>query len=179
VENFLRAKVVADGDVPAFTYSDVRHLVGILPSQREWDATNFIDRLEERRTLKGNFYKFGLDEDGRLENAFFVMDGALGIFAGGGKDNVVVFDTKHGTNTHKLKLGCVTTVAPSGATVVLAASLVARETQASFAWVFTALLQAFRIPPAVIFTDSDPGMEAAITEILPNTRHFLCTWQKI
>ena len=69
--------------------------------------------------------------------------------------NVLVFDTKHGTNTHKLKLSCFTTVAPSGATKVLAASLVASESEKSFAWVFAieCLLEAFRIPPAVIFTD--------------------------
>ncbi len=98
------------------------------------------------------------------------------IYAAGGRCNVLVFDTKHGTNTHKLKLGCFTTVAPSGATKVLAASLVASESEKSFAWVFECLLEAFRIPPAVIFTDSDPGMAAAMARILITTLHFLCTW---
>jgi hypothetical protein len=154
----------------------VRHLVGATTAQRAWDATDFIEQLEERRKLRGLFYKFSLDSDGRLENAFFVMDGAMEIYAAGGRCNVLVFDTKHGTNTHKLKLGCFTTVAPSGATKVLAASLVASESEKSFAWVFECLLEAFRIPPAVIFTDSDPGMAAAIARILVATLHFLCTW---
>ena len=176
VENFLRVKVTNSGDTAAFTYDDVRHLVGATTAQRAWDATDFIEQLEERRKLRGLFYKFSLDSDGRLENAFFVMDGAMEIYAAGGRCNVLVFDTKHGTNTHKLKLGCFTTVAPSGATKVLAASLVASESEKSFAWVFECLLEAFRIPPAVIFTDSDPGMAAAIAHILITTLHFLCTW---
>ena len=89
-----------------------------------------------------------------------------------------MFDTKHGTNTHKLKLGCFCTVGPSGNTVVLAASLVASESEASFIWVFSCFLLAFRIAPAVIFTDSDPGMAAAILAVfcLLGTLHFLCTW---
>ena len=176
VENFLRVKVTSSGDIAAFTYDDVRHLVGATTAQRAWDATDFIEQLEERRKLRGLFYKFSLDSDGRLENAFFVMDGAVEIYAAGGRCNVLVFDTKHGTNTPKLKLGCFTTVAPSGATKVLAASLVASESEKSFAWVFECLLEAFRIPPAVIFTDSDPGMAAAIARILVATLHFLCTW---
>ena len=176
VENFLRVKVTSMGDIAAFTYDDVRHLVGATTAQRAWDATDFIEQLEERRKLRGLFCKFSLDADGRLENAFFVMDGAMEIYAAGGRCNVLVFDTKHGTNTHKLKLGCFTTVAPSGATKVLAASLVASESEKSFAWVFDCLLEAFRIPPAVIFTDSDPGMAAAIASILVATLHFLCTW---
>jgi hypothetical protein len=106
VENFLRGEVLHKGDVPAFTYSDVRHLVGATTSERAWDATDFIERLEERKRLRGLFCKFSLDFDGRLENAFFVMDGAMEIYAAGGRCNVLVFDTKHGTNTHKLKLGC-------------------------------------------------------------------------
>jgi hypothetical protein len=176
VENFLRVKVTSMGDTAAFTYDDVRHLVGATTAQRAWDATDFIEQLEERRKLRALFCKFSLDADGRLENAFFVMDGAMEIYAAGGRCNVLVFDTKHGTNTHKLKLGCFTTVAPSGATKVLAASLVASESEKSFAWVFECLLEAFRIPPAVIFTDSDPGMAAAIARILVATLHFLCTW---
>ena len=176
VENFLRVKVTSSGDTAAFTYDDVRHLVGATTAQRAWDATDFIEQLEERRKLRGLFCKFSLDSDGRLENAFFVMDGAMEIYAAGGRCNVLVFDTKHGTNTHKLKLGCFTTVAPSGATKVLAASLVASESEKSFAWVFECLLEAFRIPPAVIFTDSDPGMAAAIARVLITTLHFLCTW---
>ena len=89
-----------------------------------------------------------------------------------------MFDTKHGTNTHKLKLGCFCTVGPSGNTVVLAASLVAAESEASFTWVFTCFLLALRFAPAVIFTDSDPGMAAAILAVfcVLGTLHFLCTW---
>ena len=93
-------------------------------------------------------------------------------------NNVCVYDTKHNTNTHRLKLGCVCTVGPSGSTKVLAASLVAAESEASFTWVFTCFLLSFRVAPAVIFTDSDAGMAAAILAVfcVLGTLHFLCTW---
>jgi len=89
-----------------------------------------------------------------------------------------VYDTKHGTNKYKLKLGCFVTVAPSGVTKVLAASLVSAETMDSFKWVFERFLSAFRVPPAVIFTDSDAGMAAAYTAVLQplGVLHFLCIW---
>ena len=62
--------------------------------------------------------------------------------------------------------------------MVLAASLIASESGDSFAWVFTHYLRAFRYAPAVIFTDSDPGMAAAASAILCvlGTLHFLCIW---
>ena len=176
VENFLRLKVQTEGDVAAFTYSDVRHLVGATTSERAWDATDFIQRLDERREGRGLFYEVLLSSEGRLESAFFVMDGAVELYAAGGEGNVIVFDTKHSTNTHRLKLGCIVTVSPSGATKVLAASLIASETKESFIWVFTCFMKAFRVEPAAIFTDSDPWMAVAIALVFLTALHFLCTW---
>ena len=74
VENFLRGEVLHKGDVPAFTYSDVRHLVGATTSERAWDATDFIERLEERKRLRGLFCKFSLDFVVFAKGIFVALD---------------------------------------------------------------------------------------------------------
>jgi hypothetical protein len=38
------------------------------------------------------------------------------------------------------------------------------------------MLQAFKLPPCVMFTDSDPAMALALRERLPSTLHLLCIW---
>jgi hypothetical protein len=67
-------------------------------------------------------------------------------------------------------------VGPSGATRVLAASLVAAEDEASFTWVFRRFVESFRRAPAVLYTDSDLAMAAAAAIALANTLHLLCIW---
>ena len=234
VENWLRAKAREGGCDAAFTYHDVFRLVAASTTDRAWDATDFVEALQRRLAERGHAFHIHLSDEGRLERAIFLMDGALEIYAAGGTAPAVVFDTKvcapdrprplrtpatllcprrcsspqlacvcgacrhvsaliaespaqpphplmplaaqHGTNTHKLKLGCFVTVGPSGATRVLAASLVAAEDEASFAWVFQRFVEAFRRPPAVLYTDSDPAMAAAAARMLVNTLHLLCVW---
>lgn len=83
VENWLRLKMTQSGDDAAFTYADVRQLVGASTSERAWDATFFIETLAERESSRGLPFFIKLDEDGRLENAFFLMDGGLEVAAVG------------------------------------------------------------------------------------------------
>ena len=64
----------------------------------------------------------------------------------------------------------------TGATKVLAATLLADELEDTFRWVGETFRDAFHIPPRVIFTDSDPAMKAAFAAVLPESRHYLCIW---
>jgi MULE transposase domain len=83
---------------------------------------------------------------------------------------------QHGTNRYRLKLGLFTKVDSNGATRILAACLVTCETAESFSWAFDCFMDAFRIPPRILFTDGDPAMAAAIKMSFPSTLRFLCTW---
>ena len=94
VENWLRAKARKAGDNAAFTYQDVYRLVAASTSDRAWDATDFVEALQQRLAERGLAYDIHLSDEGRLERAFFLMEGALEIYAGGDKAQVLVFDTK-------------------------------------------------------------------------------------
>ena len=68
------------------------------------------------------------------------------------------------------------TVGPTGATKVLAYSFLLDETVESFMWACECFKDAFRVVPAVIFTDSDMAMKAAIASAFPGAKHLLCVW---
>ena len=70
------------------------------------------------------------------------------------------------------------TVDGTGATKVLASSLLLDETTESIAWSCACFLDCFRVPPRVIFSDSAPAIKAAVAEVLPepHTKHLLCIW---
>ena len=176
IANYIDRELRVVGADVTFVYKDVFDEVAASTIERALDATGFVECLMERTKLQGLYHRYTTDADGCLDKAFFVMAGAIDMYAIGQRTNVVLFDTKHGTNRYKLKLGLLTTVHASGATKVLAASLVANETEDSFRFVFQCFLEAFRVPPAVIFTDSDPAMAAALRAIMAATIHLLCIW---
>ena len=70
------------------------------------------------------------------------------------------------------------TVDGSGATKVLASSLLLDETKESIAWSCQCFVDCFRVPPHVIFSDSAPAIKAAVAEVFPEprTHHLLCIW---
>lgn len=70
------------------------------------------------------------------------------------------------------------TVDGSGATKVLASSLLLDEVKESIAWSCQCFLDCFRVPPHVIFSDSAPAIKAAVAEVFPElrTHHLLCIW---
>jgi hypothetical protein len=117
-----------------------------------------------------------LDEGGRLNKVFFVMEGATEYWAQNGEDNVIMYDKTHNCNRAGLKLGCGVGVSQEGLTQVTFVSLVMSQDAESFSWVFDHIKKAFRVPPQVIFTDSDPAMARALRETLSKTVHLLCTW---
>lgn len=84
VQNWLRLEAKKrTGAEPAFVYEDVRSLVGHSTSQRAWDATDFVEALARRQREEGLPYFIKLDDEGRMENAFWVTRGALEIYAVG------------------------------------------------------------------------------------------------
>ena len=92
------------------------------------------------------------------------------------RSHMVIFDTTFSTNRYGFKLGLFITVNEHLRTVVLAQTLLMRELKEDFVWAFEQFLKYFKIPPVVIFTDSDKAMAYAIREVLPTTMHLLCTY---
>ena len=176
VFNFMKLKVTQRGETVAFVARDVRSLVSTTTGERYWDVTKFAETLQSRKVDLGLDYWIKLNAEGEMTCAFAVMAGGLEAYAVGGNDNVVIFDTKHGTNMHKYKLGCFVGISSTGATKIFAMSIVASEDTESFEWVFMCFLNAFRIEPRVLFTDSDAAMAAAFLLVFLTALHYLCIW---
>jgi len=92
------------------------------------------------------------------------------------RSNMVIYDTTFATNRYGFKLGLFVTVDAHLRTIILAQSLLLHETKDDFVWAFNAFKKYFKIPPTVLFTDSDPAMAYAIKYVFPSTRHLLCTY---
>ena len=75
-----------------------------------------------------------------------------------------------------MKMAAWVTVEATGATKVLAYSFLLDESVESFLWACECFKDAFRVAPAVIFTDSDLAMKAAIAAAFADAKHLLCVW---
>lgn len=66
----------------------------------------------------------------------------------------------------------------SGATKVLAATLLDAETAENFTWAAECFERVFREPPRILLTDKDPAMKAAFSKLWPSprTKLILCIW---
>jgi hypothetical protein len=91
--------------------------------------------------------------------------------------NCVFYDTTHGTNHCKMKLGLFIASNENGRSIVLAITLMANETATTFHNFFTEFKKNFSAPK-VIFTDGDPAMACAVNTALPEpeTKHLLCIY---
>ncbi|KAL7207666.1 hypothetical protein ACSBR1_029587 [Camellia fascicularis] len=91
--------------------------------------------------------------------------------------DVVTFDT-----TYKLNSAHRPSVSFVGfnhhrETVIFGATLMYDETADYFIWLFRRFLEAMSSKaPKTIFMDQDATMTKAITSVIPNTNHCLCTW---
>ena len=64
----------------------------------------------------------------------------------------------------------------TGSTKILSGSLLATESEESFRWVADCFADAFRVLPKVVFTDSDPAIEAAFAAAWETVLRYLCIW---
>ena len=91
--------------------------------------------------------------------------------------DVVTFDSTYGTNKELRPLGVFTGFNHHKGLTVFGVALLYDKTAESFKWLFESFLVAHaRKRPKTIFTDQDPTMANALSEIMPNTYQGLCTW---
>lgn len=145
--------------------------------QTLFDAHHFTQRLRDRERELGLACDFDLEPDGSLRSAFWVAAGGAQRWAQLRSAKVVLYDTKHGTNKYKFKLGCFTIVDENGHTQIIAYSLLPEgEPKQAFMFVFAQFLYHLSLP-SVIFTDGDVGMRTAIaTTFGQSTAHLLCIY---
>ncbi|KAK6233687.1 hypothetical protein QUC31_006093 [Theobroma cacao] len=64
-----------------------------------------------------------------------------------------------------------------GQTVLFGCALLLDESESSFAWLFKTWLSAMNDrPPLSITTDQDRAIQAAVSQVFPETRHCICRW---
>ncbi|XP_028064307.1 protein FAR1-RELATED SEQUENCE 5-like [Camellia sinensis] len=105
------------------------------------------------------YYKYGVDEENRLNNLFWTNGGSRTDYMYFG--DVLVFDTTYRTNVYNKPF------------VMLQAS----ETVETYIWVSEKFLDAMdhKIPLSVI-TDGDKAIRRAIKTVMLTARHRLCKW---
>ncbi|XP_058721616.1 protein FAR1-RELATED SEQUENCE 5-like [Vicia villosa] len=122
------------------------------------------------------FYDFQLDVEQQITNVFWAdaqMINDYGCFG-----DVVTFDTTYKINKDNRPLGVFVGVNNHKQMVVFGATLLYDETVPSFQWLFETFLQAMGgEKPKTILTDQDSAMATAISLVMPETFHGLCTWR--
>ncbi|KAI9182712.1 hypothetical protein LWI28_028143 [Acer negundo] len=87
------------------------------------------------------------------------------------------FDTTYKTNKENRPFGVFVGLNHHRETVIFGAALMHDETVNSFIWLFETFMQVmFEKTPKTILTNQDATMAKAISHVMPNTYHRLCTW---
>ena len=89
---------------------------------------------------------------------------------------VVAHDNTAKTNIYGLPLSIFVVVDNNYNTRPVAQAFLDDETLESYAWSLRIMLQVLHIYPAVMITNADPTMDAAITQIYPQMKHLHCIW---
>ncbi|KAK2661502.1 hypothetical protein Ddye_000076 [Dipteronia dyeriana] len=91
--------------------------------------------------------------------------------------DVVSFDTTYKTNKENRSFGVFVGLNHHRETVVFGTALMYDETMDSFIWLFKTFVWAMSEKiPKTILADQDVAMAKAISHVMPNTYHRLCTW---
>ncbi|XP_055960382.1 protein FAR1-RELATED SEQUENCE 5-like [Mercurialis annua] len=157
------------------------------------DQKNYLRRKRQRDLMYGEagsllryfqqqsldnpsfFYAVQLDEDEQITNIFWADARMIIDYAHFG--DVITFDTTYSTNKEFRPLGVFIGFNHHREITIFGAALLYDETCESFAWLFRTFLEAHKQKkPKTIFTDQDLAMASALTEIMPETYHGLCTW---
>ncbi|XP_058785000.1 protein FAR1-RELATED SEQUENCE 5-like [Vicia villosa] len=121
------------------------------------------------------FYDFQMDVEEQITNIFWAdaqMINDYGYFG-----DIVTFDTTYKTNKDCRPLGVFVGLNNHRQTIIFGAALLYDETIPSFQWLFETFLKAMtQRKPKTILTDQDAAMAKAISLVMPETFHGLCTW---
>jgi hypothetical protein len=88
----------------------------------------------------------------------------------------VINDTTHKTNRYGMALSLFVGFDRNMWNIILAQGLLIDESKRSHSWLFNQIVEATKIAPTVIITDSDPAVDAAIKEVFTNTYPVHCAF---
>lgn len=120
-------------------------------------------------------YSMQLDSNEQITNIFWADAKMIMDYAQFG--DVVTFNTTYCSNKKYRPFGVFAGFNHHRGVVIFGAALLYDETEESFKWLFETFLQVHgQKRPLTIFTDQGVIMGNAISKVLPETWHGLCTW---
>ena len=159
----------------------------------EKDARNHVDKVRRLRLGEedaaaiqkyfkkiqakndGFFFSLDLDEEGLLNNVFWVDLRSRAAYKNFG--DAVTFDTTYLPNKYDMPFSHFVGVNHHSQSILLGCELILHEDTETFMWLFHTWLSCMSSsPPLGIITDQDRVMKNAIEIVFPNTRHRCCLW---
>ncbi|KAL1079513.1 hypothetical protein V6Z11_D10G227000 [Gossypium hirsutum] len=139
-----------------------------LPSQRRTlgkDAQNLLNYFKKLQAENpGFYYAIQLDDDNRMTNVFWADARSRAAYNHFGDAYQIPFAPFTGINHH-------------GQMVLFGCALLLDESESSFTWLFRTWLSAMNNRcPVSITTDQDRAIQAAVSQVFPETRHCICKW---
>ncbi|XP_074299194.1 protein FAR1-RELATED SEQUENCE 9-like [Silene latifolia] len=140
------------------------------------DAQMFVDQLETlHETQEGFYYTYDIDQNKCLFRLFWADAAARHNYSLYGE--AVTFDPTYLTNKYDMIFAPFTGVDHHKKSVTFGASLMSRENDQNFKWIFTKFLAAMGgKEPHCFFTDQCPAMETAVPAIFTTDAHRYYMW---
>ncbi|XP_074296848.1 uncharacterized protein LOC141627502 [Silene latifolia] len=126
------------------------------------DAQMFVDQLEHlHETHEGFYFAYDIDQNKCLFRVFWADAAARRNYALYGE--AVTFDPTYSTNKYDMIFAPFTGVDHHKKSVTFGASLISRENDQNFKWIFTKILDCMGgKEPHCFFTDQCPAMKIAV-----------------
>ncbi|XP_074310699.1 protein FAR1-RELATED SEQUENCE 5-like [Silene latifolia] len=126
------------------------------------DAQMFVDQLEHlHETQEGFYFAYDIDQNKCLFRVFWAMQRRRRNYALYGE--AVTFDPTYSTNKYDMIFAPFTGVDHHKKSVTFGASLMSRENDQNFKWIFTKFLDCMGgKEPHCFFTDQCPAMKIAV-----------------
>ncbi|KAL8134265.1 protein FAR1-RELATED SEQUENCE 3 [Apium graveolens] len=152
---------------------------GSLAGQRRTlgkNAQNLLDYFKKMQAENpGFYYAIQLDDENRMANVFWADSRSRGAYSYLG--DAVTLDTVYRVNQYSVPFAPFTGVNHHGQTILFGCALLFDESEATFIWLFKTFLAAMGDQaPVSIITDQDKAIQAAVTRVLPETRHCISKW---
>lgn len=140
------------------------------------DAQNLLNYFKKMQAENpGFYYAIQLDDDNRMTNVFWADARSRAAYNYFG--DAVIFDTMYRPNQYQIPFAPFTGINHHGQTVLFGCALLLDESESSFTWLFRTWLSAMNDrPPVSITTDQDRAIQAAVSQVFPETRHCICKW---
>ncbi|KAL8105476.1 hypothetical protein AgCh_029316 [Apium graveolens] len=161
---------------------NVQHVRNVLRDERKKrfeisDAQAGLDLLHMLNEESGSkyFIRTEVDEENRLKCLVWIDPRCIMAYQNFG--DVMAFDTTYRTNRYAMPFVPFTGVNHHYQSGIFGFALMRDEHALTFEWILRTWLEGVgNNPPLTIITNQDQAMASAITVVLPNTTHLLCSW---